>query len=358
MSVRKRYKEDGSFVWEFCITIQKKPRKQYRKSGFKKRDEAVKAEQEAITKFRNGCNLTLETTTFQDLALMFLEKSKSKSKSIQRNYNNSYKNHLQYFYKFKLTDITTLIVEKWVIDCNKTPATIAECIKFAKAVYNYGIKHSIVTRNPFVKVERPKVENKDRNRLTTKEALEMLRLCKNRFPDLYPILATIIFTGVRVGELLALKWKDFDFKNGKVKIQRQYTQRELKDTLKTSSSYRTVDVCPTLVRILKEHRTKQTILSEFVFINQKGNLYNRDYLVEKKFKPLLKEMFGDRNYMRFYDLRGTYVDILLAEGVPLKYIQSQVGHSNFLTTMNNYSKLIKDVNEHAVNVLEQTVSIL
>ena len=45
-------------------------------------------------------------------------------------------------------------------------------------------------------------------------------------------------------------------------------------------------------------------------------------------------------------------------GLPLKYIQSQVGHSNFLTTMNAYSKLIKDVNEHAVDVLEKTVSIL
>ena len=56
--------------------------------------------------------------------------------------------------------------------------------------------------------------------------------------------------------------------------------------------------------------------------------------------------------------RETYIDILLAEGVPLKYIQSQVGHSNFLTTMNAYSKLIKDVNEHAINVLEKTVNIL
>lgn len=358
MSIRKRIRKDGTFAWEFSLTISTKPRKQYRKGGFKTRAEAVKAEQEAITKFKSGYNLEMETMTFQDLALMFLEKSKSKSKSIQKNYNNSYKNHLEYFYKFKLADITTLMVEKWVRDCNKTPATIAECIKFAKAVYNYGIKHSIVIRNPFVKVERPKVENKDRNRLTIKEALEMLQLCKKRFPEFYPILATIIFTGVRVGELLALKWKDFDFEKGKVSIRRQYTQRELKDTLKTSSSYRTIDLCPTLVRILKEHRTKQTILSEFVFINSKGNLHNRDHLIEKKFKPLLEEMFGDRKYMRFYDLRGTYVDMLLAEGVPLKYIQTQVGHSNFLTTMNNYSKLNKDVNEHAVNVIEKVVNFL
>ena len=69
-------------------------------------------------------------------------------------------------------------------------------------------------------------------------------------------------------------------------------------------------------------------------------------------------MFGDKKHMRFYDLRRTYVDILLAEWVPLKYIQEQLGHANFLTTMNHYSKLIKDVNEHVVNVLKKVVNIL
>ena len=69
-------------------------------------------------------------------------------------------------------------------------------------------------------------------------------------------------------------------------------------------------------------------------------------------------MFNDKKYMRFYDLRCTYVDILLSQGIPIKYIQKQVGHSNFNTTMNAYSKLIKDVNENAINILEKTVNIL
>ena len=358
MSIRKRVYRDGSSAWEFIITISKNPRKQYRKSGFRTRAEAVRAEQEAITKFVSGYNLLTESSTFEDLALMFLKQCESKSKAIQRNYNNSYKNHLQNFHKKRLNEITTLSVETWVKDCNKTPSTITECIKFAKAVYNYGIKHNIVIRNPFVRVDKPKVIEKDRNRLTKEEALDLLRLCKKRFPEFYAILATQIFTGVRVGELLALKWKDFDFKNNKLKIQRQYTSGELKDMLKTSSSRRTIDIFPTLIRILKEHRSKQTILSEYVFINNAGNIHNPRNLIQRKFEPLLEEMFGDRKYMRFYDLRGTYVDILLAEGVPLKYIQTQVGHANFLTTMNSYSKLIKDVNEHAIEVLEKTVSVL
>ena len=357
MSIRKRVNSCGGVAWEFVITISTNPRKQYRKSGFKTRAEAVRAEQEAIAKFQNGYNLGAENTTFEELALKYLERCKTKSRSVQRNYNNSF-HHLYYFHKLKLNKVTSLIVEKWVRECDKTPGIITECIKFAKAVYNYGIKHDLVIKNPFARVDKPKIEKKDRNRLTIEEAKKLLKLCKERFPDFYAILATQIFTGVREGELLALKWKDFDFNKGKLKIRRQYTQGELKDMLKTDSSRRTVDICPTLIKILKQHRHNQTILSEFVFINSKGNLHNPRNLVQRMFEPLMEEMFGDKKYMRFYDLRGTYVDILLAEGVPLKYIQEQLGHANFLTTMNHYSKLIKDVNEHAVKVLEKTVSNL
>ena len=358
MSVRKRFKKDGSYVWEFCITIQKHPRKQYRKSGFKTKTEAQQAEYEAVSMQLNGYKLDKENLTFKALAEMFLETCKNKSKSINRNYNNTFNNHLKHFYEIKIKDITSLHIEKWINECHKTPPTIDECIKFCKAVFNYGIKHDIVLKNPFLRLEKPKRIPKERKRLSIEEALTLLKECKQIYPDFYPILATQIFTGMREGELLAIKWSDIDFKNGKLKVQRQYTQGELKETLKTSSSYRTIDICPTLIKILKEHRLQQGKINTFVFTNTKGNLHNPRNLIQRRFEPLLDKIYGDKKYMRFYDLRGTYVDILLSQGVPLKYIQSQVGHSNFLTTMNAYSKLVKDVNEHAVNILEKTVSNL
>jgi integrase len=358
MSIRKRYTKDGSYSWEFCITISKNPRRQYRKSGFAKREIAIIAEQEAIAKLVEGVNLDKERSTFSDLCKQYLKTCETKSKSIQRNYNNSYKNHLQFFYNLKLKDINSLMIEQWIRESNKTPSTIFECVKFCKAVFNYGIRHDIIIKNPFIRIDKPKVEKKDRKRLTVQEALAMLKECKSMFPDFYPILATQIFTGVREGELLALKWSDFNFEDGKLKIQRQYTQGELKETLKTLSSYRVIDICPTLIKILKEHRKNQKRISPFVFINQNGTLYNPRNLVQRRFEKLLEKIYGDKKYMRFYDLRGTYVDILLSQGVPLKYIQTQVGHSNFLTTMNAYSKLVKDVNDHAVDIIENVVSIL
>lgn len=357
MSIRKRQLKSG-YTWEFCITISKNPRKQYRKSGFKTKLEAQQAEAEAIIKLKQGLNLDTENSTFKELAELFLKFCENKSKSINRNYRNSFKNHLQDFHYMYLKDISSLFVENWVKNCNKTPETIAECIKFAKAAFNYAIKHDLVNKNPFLRIDKPKAIPKERKRLTIDEALKLLEECKKIFPDFYPILATQIFTGLREGELLALKWKDFNFQTGKLKVQRQYTQGELKEALKTSSSYRTVDICPTLIKILKAHKKRSILISEFVFVNSKGNLHNPRNLIQRRFEPLLEKTFGNKKYMRFYDLRGTYVDILLSQGVPLKYIQAQVGHSNFLTTMNAYSKLIKDVNEHAVNIIEKTVNIL
>lgn len=357
MSIRKRQLKSG-YTWEFSITISKNPRKQYRKSGFKTKLEAQQAEVEALMKLKQGIILDAENSTFEELAELFLKSCENKSKSINRNYRNSFYNHLQDFHSMHLKDINSLLVENWVKNCKKTPETISECIKFAKAAFNYAIKHDLVNKNPFLKIDKPKSIPKERKRLSIDEALKLLEECKTIFPDFYPILATQIFTGLREGELLALKWKDFNFQTGKLKVQRQYTQGELKDSLKTSASYRTVDICPTLIKILKAYKKSSKVISEFVFVNSKGNLHNPRNLIQRRFKPLLEKIFGDKKYMRFYDLRGTYVDILLSQGIPLKYIQSQVGHSNFLTTMNAYSKLIKDVNEHAVNIIEKTVNIL
>lgn len=178
MSVRKRYKKDGTFVWEFCITIQKKPRKQYRKSGFITRAKAIEAEQKAIAKYIEGTNLSFENTRFSELAQKFLESCKNKSKSTNRNYNNSYNKHLHFFYDVKIKDINSLMVEKWINDCEKTPNTIAECIKFCKAVFNYAIKHDIARKNPFLNIEKPKIKQKDRKRLTINEAINLLTECK------------------------------------------------------------------------------------------------------------------------------------------------------------------------------------
>lgn len=362
MTVTKRWNKDKSnFCWQFCITIQKKPRKQYRKSGFKTKTEAVNAENQAIAKFVNGDILRHENKTFYDIGKLFLKGSQSKAKNTIRNYKNSFENHLRYFYDLKFKEITPLVVEEWILECGLTPNQIQECVKFGKAAFNNAIRLDLTNNNPFYRVNTPKVKKEKHVRLSLDEAITLLRTCREMFPEdfrTFTIIAVSLFTAIRPAELFALKWSDIDEKTRTILIQRQYTNFELKEELKTSSSYRTVDLCLTLLRILREHKKYSKILSEFIFVNGSGNLINSRNFINRRFKPVLEKVFGDRNYMRFYDLRGTYADILLEKRVPVKYLQTQLGHADYKTTMNAYCEGLPSISEQAVNILEESISIL
>lgn len=355
MTVSKRWNKDKTkFTWSYCITIQKAPKRiQYRKSGFATKQVALLEEAKALNKFAGGENLKAESLNFKYLADMYILhcEQNERAKSTLVNYKNSLA-HLENFHLFKIKEITSLQIENWLIRTKKSKSIKNECLKLGKAVYNYAIKHRVCEYNPFLMVEKLKLEKPKHTRLSIENAFQLLELCKVTYPDFYIILVTALFTGMREGELLALKWSDIDFNKMELTVQRQYTQYELKETLKTESSYRTIDLTPLLVNLLKRHKKESKVLSNFVFTNSVGNLHNPRNLIQRRFEPLLEKMFGDKKYMRFHDLRGTYVDFLLKEGVPLKYIQKSLGHANYLTTMNNYSETIQEVHEHAVNVLD------
>ena len=358
MTVSKRWNKDKTkFTWSFCITIQKTPKRiQYRKSGFLTKNEAQIEEAKALNKFARGENLKTESLTFKEIADMYILhcEENSKAKSTIVNYKSDLA-HLENFHLFKIKEINSIQIENWLIKTQKSKSIKNECLKFGKAVYNYAIKHRVCEYNPFQRVDKLKTEKPKHTRLSIKDSFRLLELCKETYPDFYPILVTALFTGMREGELLALKWTDIDFNKMTITVQRQYTQYELKDKLKTESSYRTVDLTPELARILKRYKKECKVLSNFVFTNSVGNLHNPRNLIQRRFEPLLEKLFDDKKYMRFHDLRGTYVDMLLKEQVPLKYIQKSLGHANYLTTMNNYSELIEEVHQHAVDVLDKII---
>jgi integrase len=101
------------------------------------------------------------------------------------------------------------------------------------------------------------------------------------------------------------------------------------------------------------HKVGSKLLSEFVFTNQIGGMPSPTNITRRRFKPLLEACGYKRNYMRFHDLRGTYVDIMLSQGIQDNYVQKQVGHSKISTTKDVYSNIIPEVNRHAVDILEK-----
>jgi integrase len=213
-----------------------------------------------------------------------------------------------------------------------------------------------------VKLPRYKREQKGRG-LTEKEIEKLLNNC---FDQAYPIVATAIFTGMRAGELFALKWADIDFKRLQIHVKRSiYWRRgefwKEKDQSgfvfskpKTKASIRSIDIGPELKKILLEHKIGS--LSNplgLVFVNSEGNPIEETNFVKRMFSPAVTA--AGLGKVRFHDLRHTFGSLKIKQGENVKYVQVQMGHSGIQVTMDTYAHLLDKSNPSAAAKTEELI---
>ena len=347
MAIRKRPLKKG-YTYEFSFRYMGK---QYRKSGFKTKAEAVNAEQKARIDLASG-KVANDKIVFKEIFPLYLEYIRCRhSASTFVNYQYIYKNYLSFFEDYKTMDINPQLIEHFINNKLKesTPAAVDKAIRTAKAMYNYAIKMNIVSFNPFAKTSPIRLEKKTHKRLEVSELYKLLEESDKDDKRLKVAIALSALAGLRRGELLGLKWDDI--RDGYIYVERAFVAiGGLKDDLKTVSSRRRIKICKTLENILEEHRKSSYNYGEFIVSNYNGENYPIKKL-HTEFKALLKKVGIE---MRFHDLRGTYTDIALKANVPLKQIQRNLGHSRITTTMDIYSELLSSVeDESAIQFEEQ-----
>lgn len=165
---------------------------------------------------------------------------------------------------------------------------------------------------------------------------------------MYSFFRTLAFTGMRVGELLALTWKDIDFNDNYIKINktlaRGKNRRLYVEQPKTKNSKRDIPVDDETMNILKKWRLEQrkwlltlgiNTLSknQLVFSNQKN-----EYLQLSKPRKWLEVIIKQNNLKRItiHGLRHTHASLLLEAGANIKDVQERLGHSSIQITMDLY----------------------
>jgi len=193
--------------------------------------------------------------------------------------------------------------------------------------------------------------------LTRDEARRFLDIIKgHRREALY--LMTLML-GLREGEALGLLISNLDFAKGTVKIDGILQWQEVglvRETVKTSSSARTLPLPPSLVPLLKAHLEYQQAHfpnNEYVFASTKGTPINCCNLL-KQFKGLLTKA-GLRE-MRFHDLRHSCATFLITNGVHPRTIMAILGHSQISTTMNIYGHVLEETQVAAIDSVDKLLS--
>ncbi len=177
-----------------------------------------------------------------------------------------------------------------------------------------------------------------------------------------------LHTGLRQGELLGLKWTDIDLEAGKLAVRRalKVTDHGLDfGPPKNKASRRSVSVplSKTAVAALRAHRTRQNEERlrlgdlwqdhDLVFPNRVGKPLDHNNLYYREYKPLLHSAGLGDEVFTFHSLRHTFATELFNQRKRPKIIQSLLGHSSIVQTMDTYSHLLDDVDDDEVGGLDE-----
>lgn len=175
------------------------------------------------------------------------------------------------------------------------------------------------------------------------------------FTSRYMII-TAIYTGMRLSEIQALTWKDIDFQQQTISINKSWNFhiRQFKAT-KNPSSVRTIRVNPELLALLSQLRSNRA--STMVFTNQYGTIPTSN-AVNKTLRKLLNELNIHKRNFHFHSLRHSHVALLLANGIDIYAISKRLGHSNIKTTANTYAYLIDEYKDQTDKQIISALSVL
>jgi integrase len=272
-----------------------------------------------------------EKVKFEDFAKEFLSlHSKPNKKSWQSDYYNL-KNITPFFRGRNLYEITVHDIEKYKAERSKLvkPATVNRDLATIKTTFNKAVEWRKLEESPAKPV---KFLREPGGRLRYLEKEEIQKLLSNCSDRIKPILTLAIFTGMRRGEILKLKWHDIDYQRGIIYLldTKNGAKREvfMNDLVKNA-----------LIGVRKHPE------SPYVFCDKNGRPYHD---IRKSFYTAL-EKSGIISF-RFHDLRHTFASQLVMSGVDINTVRELLGHKDIRMTL-RYSHLSQDYKRRAVDIL-------
>ena len=229
----------------------------------------------------------------------------------------------QFLDKITKVEVYRVIFEE--VDQTLTPHSKRTILKLTSRVFQMAVEEGILVRNPCVgiHIQVPEVDQKV---LTNAEVEIFLREAKIAEHQFYPVWLLALKTGMRSGELFALKWTDVDFAARTISVSKQWTSKNGFCPTKTRKN-RIVPISEDLLGFLQERKLEVIATSEFVL----PRLRDWDHGEQARITRAFCEFAGITS-VKFHDLRATFITNLLARGESLARVMSIVGHSELKTT--------------------------
>ena len=370
-------------TWSYIIDVGIDPktggRKQQKKGGFKTKRTAQLACGLVIQGVEQGTFIKESEITFKEFSTEWLisyENSGEVKESTVRTRKHEINRLLTYLAHIKLKDVTRKRYQDVLYDLDEhglSKSSIIGTHAAGRMIFKKAIELKLIKSDPTQFATAPKkiktIEELEEEEvvkyLEKKELSLFLKTAKEKgLKNDYPIFLLLSYTGMRVGEMCALKWKDIDFGEKSVNITKTYynptsNARKYKLTPpKTTASRRKISIDGVVLDELKKHKAHQNIvrMKNRATYHEKNFIFTREArypgypeivkTVESRMLRLLK-LAKLNESLTPHSLRHTHTSLLAEAGVSLPEIMERLGHKDDKTTKWVYTHTTKTMKKEA-----------
>lgn len=373
MTVIKKYtKKDGSAAYQFNVYLGIDPgtgkSKRTTRRGFQTKKEAQLALSRLQLEIEEEGFKETKRYTFNDLYELWFESAyrNTVKESTYTKTQELFTNHiLKKFGALYLDKITIPYCQKTVKDWSDTLSKFPQLKNYTSKVLDYAVTLELIKSNPMRKIIMPRkkvdVNGEKLEKFFTKEELQEFFGClakeegwSYKWPVIYRVLA---FSGMRVGEVLALTWKDIDFEGQTVTVNKTLTRGQKNALIiqepKTKSGVRTIAFDEITLSMLQTWRRTQakdylklgfnTMQPDQCLFTNASNGFLQPSNVLTRLHRIIKK--HDLKKITVHGFRHTHCSLLFESGASLKEVQDRLGHSDIQTTMNIYAHVTEKAKE-------------
>ncbi|WP_438831987.1 tyrosine-type recombinase/integrase [Streptococcus pluranimalium] len=324
---------------------------------------------------------TYQVTTFEELAKLWWESYESTVKPNTRQSMKGMidKHILSVFGSYRLDKLTTPLIQthvnQWAMSANNgevdSYSNYGLLVSTTKRILQYSVTLQLIGSNPArdIVIPRKKVKKVKTIKAFSNQELKLfldyidtLDLSDYRNFYFYCLYKTLLATGCRISELLALEWPDIDFKESAISITKTLNRYKGVNSPKSSSSNRIIDIDKVTLLLLQQLKNRQRTITrergytETVVFSPLTVQYIRSNSLVYRLKSDFKK--AGVTDIGFHGFRHTHASLMMNAGLGYKELQHRLGHATLAMTMDTYSHLSKENAKKAVSVFETALKSL
>lgn len=308
----------------------------------KAREEALRDEIRETATFSVGCYLQ-----------RVISQSRFSKKSTQATYKSRV-NVLKKLFNTKkdIREIFSNDIENFYINLMKKGSKgysknmAKSLINLLNTAFNMALCDGIIADNPIINKKISILQDtKQAQPFSLSEIQSIIKNAENLNVWFKYAVAVSFFTGIRSGELLALKWEHIDLENGIISIECNMSRFGIISP-KTQSSFREVEILEPLAKFLKEYKNLCKDKQGFLFKDSNNKPFvNTSGEFLKLWQAVLVK--SNLTYRRFYITRHSFASVMLSGGESILWVSKMLGHKNANITLTTYAKYIKQDGKRA-----------